>query len=58
MVLVVHYGSHQPASRMSYKNMFILIIDESGTAENKEELLFSHDKLFAGIHTEAASSGH
>ena len=26
-------------------NMINSLIDESGTAENKEELLFSHDKL-------------
>ena len=28
----------------NYKQVY-KIIDESGTAENKEELLFSHDKL-------------
>ena len=28
-----------------FLNISWIIIDESGTAENKEELLFSHDKL-------------
>ena len=40
------YFSHLRHLELTHRKLtHVYILDESGTAENKEELLFSHDKL-------------
>ena len=39
-------------------SLFEYMLEDSGSAENKEILLFSHDKLSLASILRAASSGH